>query len=899
MSRSGATMLCFAFVSFGSVDSASSDSLLYLQKAQEAFTAAHGSQANRPRKFIVSAYGLQGPGEGGCAEDLKAQAEALSLLGFNTVGVKNWFPSSSTVCQQAAVSGADIDAILDPLGLRRQININRLEHVLPSCPSIDSNRPLFDFDVASGDIDMWAKCAVEHTQLSNGADLPSEIVMAAVNDETSWCDPRHTSCGTDCRAAFEAYLADPGRAPDLALGQPAPLEPAQVGGDRGSRRLFYWSISFFADSAARLYGRISTALATATQNPDLSVYVNMPTNPLVYGTYRPLGSPAPTDQCASTEPLNAQAFLDPHELGRSSSLTLWTEDWTSDLDAQKWSLYADAMRSGESTAAVPFGGYVIGLCLGDDPDPRCINDFLRQPRAGVSYKLLSLVGKGAKAVSVYNWGGGSGSEPWMDRFGLYEPVVEATQQIGWGERLLYPGQPARGSVAILTIGASRLWDPNPPLDGSSPHYVQELHGLHFALTHAGYVVDFVDATDILERDALARYRALYVTEPNVPWPVQQRIASWVRSEGGTLVAMPGALTADQFDTCTGDTSGCTPSSPEDHVSEIDSLLGLEGRCAVRTTIAETSTPICNAVLTGTIPGYCRKPPNVATPPPPHSCSPPGEPRLEVRALLSFGNHGIPAFPANAEYALRGPIVPLHAQPGSLGPTTIATVSRSAPLLPGGTLAAAADGTGCDVSVEGAGITLKDYCAAGTPCGHAIAYAFFPGFEYWITPDSMNCRPGVASCPDTVDYYSGPICHWDRGVRSLVTAPADMVGAEKPVVVQAVGSSGPAPEVEVDRLDSEHGIALVALNWTFEDTGPLRLTVPNAGDFSVVISHAKGLLSSTAAGKDLVIDLPDGVADVDVLMIPEPNGQWMLFAGIASLILLARIRPRFARADIRS
>ena len=89
-----------------------------------------------------------------------------------------------------------------------------------------------------------------------------------------------------------------------------------------------------------------------------------------------------------------------------------------------------------------------------------------------------------------------------------------------------PAGPCPGVRRLRSAGrcrAGRLWDANPP-DGTLPHYVQEPHGLYYTLRHAGYVVDFVDGTDILERNALGRYRALYVTEPNLPWAVQQRIA---------------------------------------------------------------------------------------------------------------------------------------------------------------------------------------------------------------------------------------------------------------------------------------------------------------------------------------------------------------------------------------
>jgi hypothetical protein len=133
---------------------------------------------------------------------------------------------------------------------------------------------------------------------------------------------------------------------------------------------------------------------------------------------------------------------------------------------------------------------------------------------------------------------------------------------GRSERLLYPGVPERGKVAILIPSASRLWEQQQR--GSL--YQSEVYGLHSALIHAGYSVDFVDDVD-LSGDAWGKrgYTTLYITAPNVAADAQAKIVAWVR-DGGTLVATPGAGVADEYNT---------------RVTTLDTVLGVEGRRDVR------------------------------------------------------------------------------------------------------------------------------------------------------------------------------------------------------------------------------------------------------------------------------------------------------------------------------
>jgi len=177
-----------------------------------------------------------------------------------------------------------------------------------------------------------------------------------------------------------------------------------------------------------------------------------------------------------------------------------------------------------------FGAFVVGATLGTIPD-------------GGKYKVMSLVGHGAKAVETYHFGPDQiVADGWSDGPQVYQPVADALNLLAKSEKVTWPGRPRNGTVAILLPQASQPWD------GSSQmkYYMSELYGLHAALVHAQYPVDFVDDID-LEAGKLKTYgyATLYITAPNLSVKAQTAIAEWVKA-GGTLVLSPGACMADEY-----------------------------------------------------------------------------------------------------------------------------------------------------------------------------------------------------------------------------------------------------------------------------------------------------------------------------------------------------------------
>jgi hypothetical protein len=94
-------------------------------------------------------------------------------------------------------------------------------------------------------------------------------------------------------------------------------------------------------------------------------------------------------------------------------------------------------------------------------------------------------------------------------------------------------------------GKQRIVDvTNSDLNKSTVDYMAEIHDINLAMNHSAIPVEWIEEED-LTTAALAPYRVLYVTEPDVPAEGQTAIAEWVNS-GGTLVTCSGAGTRDRY-----------------------------------------------------------------------------------------------------------------------------------------------------------------------------------------------------------------------------------------------------------------------------------------------------------------------------------------------------------------
>jgi len=406
----------------------------------------------------------------------------------------------------------------------------------------------FDFDskVTPESISQWAREQAKPYLAAGYA--RQDMAAFAMSDEPGWYYPSmFKSLGENAAAMarFRRYLQDqhlePGDVGAQRWEDVGPIGRSQAK-DLSSRRLFYWTMRFFAHDSARHF-------AASTRALEAEFYPGMPV--LTNWNFFSGRFYVPGPVANNADKKNPDAAMGGHdwlEFGRLRGGTmLWTEDWFGDARAYQWSFYCAKLRSAAAKSGVEFGGYVIPRTAGDRQD-------------GIAQKILSIVGAGGKTIKYfvfgpeYNFPGNCYSE----RASLLPKMAEAHRMIGAAEDVLWPGRPPRSAVAILAPRSAEVWDakeieiPNQIQDATNTNlnratvdYMAEVFDLYLALQHANVPVEFVDEDD-LAPEGLKSCRVLYVTEPNIPAEGQQRLAEWVRA-GGTLVTVSGAGQRDRYD----------------------------------------------------------------------------------------------------------------------------------------------------------------------------------------------------------------------------------------------------------------------------------------------------------------------------------------------------------------
>jgi hypothetical protein len=505
-------------------------------------------EAQRPRRFIVADYVI-GPGPD--AQAMENSLQMLAALGINTAEIKGFGALQPRAWQRARELGITrtLRAIYSPVAAPRR--------GLPA--------PYFSWNNAAltpQALESWGKYQAQ--EVSKLGANPGDVALFHMADEPGWYFPIITDTAVDSperMEQFRAWLRGKGLTP-AELGRNSWNEVRPIGASEannlGSRRLFYWTARYPTETASNGFKLWHNQLRRSLNQ---NVLVTSNWNNQVSRWYLP----SPNRKFANNAdagPNSAMGMMDWMDVGRKRAVSaLWTQDWFSDVDAQQWSYYADALRSaaregdGEGYHG-EFGGFIIGRRLGDHP-------------SGGRYKAMSLIGHGAKAIEWYIFGPESifKGNSYSGNRAAYAQIAGTNRLIGRAEDLLYPGRRAPARIALLLPGSSQVWDQSPDL----PLYQHELMGIHFALTHQQHPVDFVDETGIEQGDLTSRgTNILYVTAPNVSAAAQNRIRDWVTG-GGTVVFGPGAAVADEYNTPT---------------STLNGIRGVQPRAVPRYTINE-------------------------------------------------------------------------------------------------------------------------------------------------------------------------------------------------------------------------------------------------------------------------------------------------------------------------
>ena len=395
---------------------------------------------------------------------------------------------------------------------------------------------------------------------------PGTIVAAALADEPCWTVPLldvPTQSSSVVRGRWVAYLQSRRLTP-AALGSPAGWDGVvpdlTYDGLRSlvARRLFYWSIRFQHWDSCRYLAGWTAALQAGAKDPAMPVYVNW--NNFDGRLYQAGAGP----WAGRDPPVQGQLSYDWFEWARmKGGSVLWTEDWMPAADSHRWSYHAARMRSAialsDHSAEMEFGGYVVAgsaeTSVGTIP-------------GALLLRPMTLAGSGSKVLRYYNFGpsymfpDNSYSDA-KNASMLFEEIAQANVMVARAERMLWSARRSPAQVAILFPRSSFVWDqlhypgatkPNlciaacsSSMIGNKIDYSAEVYGLYLALaTDSNIPVDFVDEDALEEPEVLARYKLIWVTEPNLPAAGAAGLERWV-TVGGTLATVSGAGVSDAYD----------------------------------------------------------------------------------------------------------------------------------------------------------------------------------------------------------------------------------------------------------------------------------------------------------------------------------------------------------------
>lgn len=146
---------------------------------------------------------------------------------------------------------------------------------------------------------------------------------------------------------------------------------------------------------------------------------------------------------------------------------------------------------------------------------------------------------------------------------LIKEMAQAHGMIADVEPILWPARKPSAQIAILMPRSAEAWDlfnlsstaatgymheccVTSSMLAYAADYNAEVFGIYTALaTDEGLDVDFIDEDALSDSAALNRYKAIYVTQPNVPSHGLATLLLWVQA-GGVLVTVSGAASYDEY-----------------------------------------------------------------------------------------------------------------------------------------------------------------------------------------------------------------------------------------------------------------------------------------------------------------------------------------------------------------
>ena len=491
-----------------------------VSQARAAYAATVGlTPAERPTLYPIGCYSIIGVQADRVALD--ALASTVASLGCNTILPISW-------------TGLPDDFVRTTLNAHGITRRGGSTYTPPS---------YFDFEaelMSPASLSTWADEVIDYS-LAEGSPVEA-LAHVTIADEPGWYYPMMLDVVRSDPAKlafFHAFLEEQGLTPQdfeattwaevTPLGKPADLTTTTL----AERKRIYWTLRFFPVAAARGLGLAADAMRLATGR-DVPIHVNWNNwgnTAWHYNTWQTQIENNPTQ----LGPERGTGSVDWFETGRLGKQDLFSEDWLPDSYADLWSYRLDILRSAamaspRAAQGVPMGSYVIPNASG-------------QMLEGMSYKILSLLGRGGKVVELFNFGPTSlQSDGWSDNTVVYAPIARAMGRVAKAEHVMFDARPEHGRVAVLFPGESVYFD-----EWSETDYTFETEALHRALMHAGFRVDVLDAHGVATGQLTnADYDVLYIAGPNVPAAAMAQIEAWVAA-GGTLVVTLGGAVVDEYD----------------------------------------------------------------------------------------------------------------------------------------------------------------------------------------------------------------------------------------------------------------------------------------------------------------------------------------------------------------
>ena len=277
-------------------------------------------------------------------------------------------------------------------------------------------------------------------------------------------------------------------------------------GSPGDAQRYYWSRRFAGRMTPHMFELAAKSVGRISGKPDLRRFVALSGHALYMGA--------------------KQMPLDMFELARNGEVTPGVSD-AMNLSGWRW----------DSEQAVAFS--VAPFNAGGRPaaGPRKTWPMMHcdWPRTNRSYAMLA---NQVKTISYFWWGPEYNITEWYwsEFKACYGDVSLTCNRAAQVDDILAEASMRAGRVAMLWSYATEYWN--------SADAYSDRRAAFLALGQDYYQPELVTSWQVADENALSRYDALYVLDPNVELSVQKKITEWVKA-GGLLWTCANSLSLDE------------------------------------------------------------------------------------------------------------------------------------------------------------------------------------------------------------------------------------------------------------------------------------------------------------------------------------------------------------------